>query len=244
MANYRLLLEYLGTEFHGWQVQPGLRTIQGELQRVIEVITRESVEVIGSGRTDAGVHALGQVANVHIHGPIETQRLSLSINSLLSPELSCLEVVPVDEDFHARFSASGKCYQYQILNRSAPSVFHHERAWHVRAKLNLELLDQHARTLVGEHDFSSFRGPGCGAPHALKHIQRIEILEREDLILIEIEGRGFLKQMVRNIVGTLIELNLGKLDLQNMQEVLESRSRVAAGMTAPACGLYLKQVFY
>lgn len=245
MPNIRLLIEYDGSRFHGWQSQPGLRTIQSELQRVIgQVLGHEISTVVASGRTDAGVHAKGQVCNFLIDREIDLERLKHSVSSLLKGEVSVLEADFVDENFNSCRDAIAKQYTYTILNRPSPAVLDHGRVWHVARGLNIELMQVEAASLVGIHDFQSLRASGCGARSSIKEIYTSEISFEPPYVRYTVIGQGFLKQLVRNIVGTLVNFSDGKISAANMAELLELKNREAAGVTAPAHGLCLDWVKY
>jgi tRNA pseudouridine38-40 synthase len=245
VRNIKLTIEYDGTDFHGWQIQPGLETIQGVIKERIAQITQGEVNLIGAGRTDAGVHALGQVANFQTESTIDLGALQRGLNSLLAPDIVIKEIEEVEEGFHARFSARSKRYEYHILNRSYPSALLRAYAWFIPHKLDLTSMESCGRLLIGSHDFSSFRASGDESRHSIREIIRLEIERRQgDLIVIVIEANAFLREMVRSIVGTLIDVGRGKTSLEEFQEIFEAKDRRKAGMTAPAQGLFLKEVKY
>ncbi len=245
MRTIKLTLEYDGTNYQGWQVQPKGETIQGVIEEKLTQLTGEPVRVVGSGRTDAGVHALGQVAHFKTKSQLDLGTIQRALNSLLPPDILVRAAEEVEEAFHARRGAKSKIYEYRIWNRPLRSVFCRLYAWHVPQKLDLREMRKAARCLVGEHDFSSFQSVGSPKRTAVRRVIRAEWKRnREGLLLFEIEANGFLKQMVRAIVGTLVEVGKGKLDSKGFERILESKDRKKAGPTAPALGLFLKEVTY
>ncbi len=245
MRNIKLLIEYDGTNYQGWQVQPKGPTVQGVLEQKLSLITGETVHLIGSGRTDSGVHAFEQVANFKTKSQLDVRSVQKALNSLLPPDVVIQRAEEVEEDFHARKAAMGKVYEYRILNRDIRSAFRHGYAWHIPQKLDLEEMKKTTRFLIGEHDFSSFRSVGTPTRTAIRKIIRAEWKrDRDGFLRFEIEATGFLKQMVRAIVGTLVEVGKGKIDSEGFQKILDSKDRKKAGPTAPAHGLFLKEVKY
>lgn len=245
MTNVKLLIEYNGSNFHGWQIQPHLRTVQGELTKAIALVARQPVRVIiGAGRTDAGVHARGQVANVHLHEPFDCNKICRAVSSLLKNEVSILSAEIVDDRFHAQHDAKKKQYTYTIYHAHVPPVLHYGRVWHVSRNLDLARMQQAASVLIGTHDFSSFRGSGCSAHSPIRRIEESEVQGSGDCIIYRVVGEGFLKQMVRNIVGTLVELGSDDGGGRTMRDILLARDRRAAGVTAQPQGLCLDWVLY
>ena len=245
MRNIKLTIEYDGTNYHGWQIQPGLRTIQGAMQERIEQITQREVNLIGAGRTDAGVHALGQVANFQTENAIDLIALQRGLNSLLSPDIVIKGIEEVEEEFHARFSARSKTYEYHILNGTYPSVFLKAYAWFIPHQLDLAPMERCGKLLIGSHDFSSFRASGDESRHSIREVIHFAIERRQgDLIVIRIEANAFLREMVRSIVGTLVDVGRGKTSLEEFEKIFEAKDRRQAGMTAPAQGLFLVEVKY
>lgn len=245
MRTIKLTIEYDGTDYLGWQVQPNGKTIQGVLEECLKRITGEEVHVIGSGRTDAGVHALAQVAHFKTKSPIDLNSLQRALNSLLPKDILIKRVEEVDSDFHARKKAIRKLYEYRIFNRPLQSVFQRHYSWHIPQKLNQEAMAKAAHFLVGEHDFSSFKSSGTPTRSTIRRVFRVGWKrDRGGILRFEIEASGFLKQMVRTIVGTLVEVGKGKITPEEFQEILLSRDRRKAGPTAPAHGLFLKEVKY
>jgi len=245
MRNIKLLIEYDGTDYLGWQVQPKGSTIQGILEEKIGLLTGEPVRLFGSGRTDSGVHALGQVAHFKTQSQMDIRTMQKALNSLLPPDIVIRKVEEVDEDFHARKHSKSKIYEYRILNRNLRSAFHRKYAWYIPQKLNFTEMKKASLSLIGEHDFSAFRSVGSPTRTTVRRVVRAEWKRgREGSIRFEIEANGFLKQMVRSIVGTLVEIGKDRMNAADFQKILESKDRRKAGPTAPAQGLFLKEVKY
>ena len=245
MRNIRLLIEYDGTNYRGWQVQPKGQTVQGMIEEKLTVITGETIHLIGSGRTDAGAHAFGQVAHFKTKSHLSRSSIQRALNSLLPPDIVIRRADEVEDDFHARKKSISKIYQYRILNQNLRSVFHRMYAWYIPQKLDFKEMKEATRWLTGEHDFSSFRSVGSPTRTAVRKVVRTEWKRsRDGLIRFEIEANGFLKQMVRAIVGTLVEVGKGKISSEEFRRILESQDRNMAGPTAPAHGLFLKEVKY
>ena len=241
----RLTLEYDGGHFSGWQIQPALRTVQGELKNALETLCRHPVTVYGAGRTDAGVHARAQVAHFHTASDLSARRLTRGIAGLCRPGLVAVAADEVHEHFHARRSATGKVYRYGVLARTVPSPLLAGRAWHVPWPLDLDLMERELASLPARVDWSAYRASDCGAPDPVKNLRRAELSGRAgDLLEFEFEGCGFLKQMVRNLVGTLVDVGRGRLASGSMVRIRDGRDRAAAGPTAPAHGLCLERVLY
>lgn len=242
--NIRLLLQYDGLPFFGWQVQPRTPTVQQVLQESIGRITGERVHLQGSGRTDAGVHALGQVANFHTSTPIPAWRLARAINSLSPPAIAVLRAQEVPLGFDSRRSAVGKTYRYRVLLSSLRRPLELGRSWQVPYRLNLPRMRRAARHLPGRRDFTSFRSTGCGAADAVRHLRAVTLRRRKDILEFDLEGDGFLRHMVRNIVGTLVDVGRGRIAPEELPSILQARDRRKAGPAAPAAGLYLVEVRY
>lgn len=242
----RLVLEYDGTNYAGWQIQArGEATIQAEIERAVEKVTGKSSRVHCAGRTDAGVHAGGQVAHFTTESAITAARLAAALNQNLPGDIAVLKSEEVPMSFDARRDARGKVYRYCILNRPIRSPTLRRRVWHIREPLDLKSIQEAADRLTGEHDFSSFQGTGCAAGHPVRYVYLLEVKKPEpEMVAIDVFATAFLKHMVRNIVGTLVHVGLGKLGPEEMTQVLEAKDRRAAGPTAPARGLELVRVFY
>jgi len=241
----KLTIEYEGTNYQGWQIQPSGQTIQGVIQDRLKRLTGESSQLIGSGRTDAGVHALGQVAHFKTESRMDANTFQRALNSLLPEDIVIRRAEEVEVEFHARRSVRSKVYKYRILNRTTPPAIGRQYIWYVPQKLDLDEMKKATCSLVGEHDFSAFRSVGSSIRSSVRNILRADWKRgKGGLLRFEIEATGFLKQMVRAIVGTLVEVGRGKIDAEGFREILESRDRRKAGPTAPARGLFLKEVKY
>jgi len=245
MRNIKLLIEYDGTNYLGWQVQPKGSTIQGVLEEKIRLLTGEPVRLFASGRTDSGVHAFGQVAHFKTRSRVDIRTMQRALNSLLPPDIVIRKVEEVDEDFHARKHSKSKIYEYRILNRNLKSAFHRKYVWYIPQKLDFTEMKKATQSLIGEHDFSAFRTVGSSTRTTVRRVIRAEWKrQRDGFIRFEIEANGFLKQMVRSIVGTLVEIGKGRMNATEFRKILESKDRRRAGSTAPAQGLFLKEVKY
>lgn len=245
MPRYRLTLEYDGGGFHGWQVQAGLPSVQAALETALLAITGEPTPVTGSGRTDTGVHALGQVAHLDTRRDWTPDRLMGALNAHLRPQpVGVLHVARAHSDFHARFDARRRRYRYRILNRRAPPVLEAGRVWHRPLPLAEDLMQAAAQSLVGRHDFTSFRAAECQAKSPLRTLDLIHVHRQGEEILIDLAARSFLHHQVRNIVGTLVPIGQRLRPIAHMAEVLAARNRAAAGQTAPPQGLYLVDIAY
>ena len=245
MPRWRLLLEYDGGPFHGWQRQGEVPTVQAAIEAAVLACSDESVTVFSAGRTDAGVHALGQVAHLDIARTWLPERLAGALNFHLRPApIAVLEAREAAPDFHARFSCTGRRYLYRILARRSPPALERGRVWHVPVPLDPERMHVGAQALVGRHDFTSFRSSECQSTSAVKTLGGIHVVQRGELIECRLWARSFLHHQVRNIVGTLKTVGEGKAPVGWLREVLEARDRGAAGQTAPAEGLFLEAVEY
>lgn len=240
----KLTLEYDGTCFSGWQIQPHKKTVQQVVQDSLQKITQEDVKLVGASRTDAGVHALAQAAHFRTKSPITLDKILIALNGMLPPPVSVKSVEEVGADFHAIRGAKSKTYRYVIWNSRFRPALERLRAWHVWDQLNLAAMRKAAAHLVGLHDFSAFRGAKSDTKTSVRTIQAISIRKKGSEIQIEIAGDGFLKYMVRNIVGTLVEVGKGKRSSSEFGAILKSVDRKKAGATAPAFGLYLVSVSY
>ena len=255
MRYIRLLIEYDGTNFHGWQSQKSGGTIQDIIVEKIRSITGEDVRLTAASRTDAGVHALGQVAVFGTDSSLESEVIMRALNAKLPPDIRILDAKETDGDFHPRYRAIKKSYFYIISEGGQQSAFLYRYMWCVRKKLDTGSMIEAASLILGEHDFSSFRGTGCGAKHPVRTVNSADISRPEELsfmtarikgdfVKIRIEANAFLRHMVRNIVGTLVEVGRGRISPSDFKKILESRDRKAAGPTAPAKGLFLGKITY
>lgn len=248
--NYKLVLQYDGTEFHGWQIQGDLRTVQGELTQALSLIDGRSVNLHGSGRTDAGVHAEGQVASVEIQREISTEKLRSAINANVGRDVRVLSVETVPDDFHARYSALGKTYIYRIINGPVISPFWWRYAHQEARPLHLDRMREAAELLLGTHDWTAFSAAQSDVEDRIRTVTQVEITERLEersqspLIEIRVSAEGFLRYMVRTIAGTLMAVGRGELDRDAIIAAVETGARPTAAVTAPACGLTLLSVRY
>lgn len=250
MTNFRLLLQYDGTDFHGWQIQGELRTVQGELTRALALIEGRDVNLHGSGRTDAGVHAEGQVASVEIQREISAEKLRAAINGNIGKDVRVLEVEAASPRFHARYSALEKNYVYRVVNAPVISPFWARYAHHEARRLDLESMKAAAELFLGRHDWTAFSAAQSEVEDRVRTITRLEIAERPDerarssIIEIHASADGFLRYMVRAIAGTLMSIGRGELARDAVREAIETGARPTAAVTAPACGLTLLSVRY
>ena len=245
MTTWRLLLEYDGTSFCGWQRQPEGRSIQVSVEQAVEqVLGGDSARVIASGRTDAGVHALGQVVSFQSDVKRTPQKMRDGLNAVLPPEIACLEAAEAHPECHALRSATGKLYRYVIRVGPVPTALRRNRSWQVRYPLDVGAMGAALSLLEGEHDFTCFRAAGCASKSPVRRINRAGLDVVEGEIWIEIHGAGFLRHMVRNIVGSLHEVGRHKQEPAWFTHLIEARDRTLAGPTAPALGLHLVRVDY
>jgi len=243
--NFKITIEYDGTDFHGWQIQPKDRTIQGEIEKALLIMTNSHVEVHGSGRTDAGVHALNQTASFSCDTKIPAEAFKKGINCLIPEGIVIKECIEVPLDFHARFSAKSKTYEYRIINSHLRPVIGRNYVWHLWKPLDVEKMKKAASFIKGKHDFKSFEAAGSPRAHTIRTISYLEVYyDGKENIKIEVSADGFLRYMVRNITGTLAQVGLGKISPDEIYEIIEKKDRGSAGMTAPPHGLFLKEVIY
>lgn len=263
MKTIRLRIAYAGTNYAGWQIQPNQVTVQGELEKAIEQLTGEHLSILCAGRTDSGVHALGQVASFRSDFNIPANRWRAALQSKLPAEIVILESDEVPEDFHATFSANSKRYRYVIYNSVADHPFWRRFVWRISQQLDAEAMHNAAQTLIGKHDFRSFESHWPNKATSVRTISKLSIHRtsdwnlwsplhtsndrnetRGDFICLEIEADGFLYNMVRTITGTLVNVGRGTWEKSDVERILQAQDRKIAGGTAPACGLYLAQVYY
>ena len=245
MRNLKLILQYDGTRYQGWQRQDSTdNTIQGKLELLLTKMCGHKVEIQGSGRTDAGVHALAQVANFHADTDKTTEEILDYINAYLPEDIAVLSVEEVAERFHSRLNAQGKVYKYQIINSKIPSVFERKYAYQLEEKLDVAAMRSAAAYLEGTHDFKSFTSTKKGKKSTIRTVDSIEVEEQGEKLILTYSGNGFLYHMVRILTGTLIEVGLGKRKPQDIKDILEAKDREQAGYLVPAKGLTLVQVRY
>ncbi len=242
---FKMIIEYDGTAYSGWQIQNDVPTIQGEIENALRRITGQTLRVTGSGRTDAGVHALGQTAGFVCETELPVQKLQKGLNSLLPPDIVIHSLEKVPASFHPRYDAVSKVYRYRILNRPWSGAIGRQYCWHLRHPLDIDAMGNAAGCIVGTHDFKAFEGSGSPRASTVRHVFRASVEPREsDFLIFEIEANGFLRFMVRNIVGTLVEAGLSKRSAADLKRILASRDRNQAGPTAPPQGLFLVRVIY
>ena len=242
LKNIKLTIEYDGTDYHGWQIQKNDRTIQQEIETALFTMTGERITLAGSGRTDAGVHALGQVANFICDTRLMPDNFKNGLNSLIPDDIIIKECCLVDKKFHARFSAKSKTYHYRILNRKTPSAVGRQYEWFIKQKLDLEAMYAAICHIIGAHDFKAFEGTGSPRSHTTRSVMNADLEHNNERIVFRIGANGFLRYMVRNLMGTLVEVGLSRISPENFKSILVSKDRSLAGPTAPPHGLFLMNV--
>ncbi|NLD49091.1 MAG: tRNA pseudouridine(38-40) synthase TruA [Clostridiaceae bacterium] len=244
MINIKLTIEYDGSNYHGWQSQTNAVSVQETIEKAVLGLTGEKITLTGASRTDFGVHAFGQTANFITSSSIPPDRFSYALNRMLPNDIVIKRSEEVSLDFHSRYWAKGKKYRYLVYNSNFPSAILRNRAFHVSHNLCVERMKKAAECLTGTHDFSSFKASGSSVKTSVRTITGVSFDKNEDIISFEISGDGFLYNMVRIIVGTLVDVGIGRIEPGNMAEILKECDRRKAGRTAPACGLYLVEVYY
>tara|TARA_Y100000590_G_scaffold150940_1_gene173398 strand:+ start:67 stop:804 length:738 start_codon:yes stop_codon:yes gene_type:complete len=245
MQRYKIKIEYEGTPFVGWQFQKNGQSIQEVLQKAIFSFSKEKVVVIGAGRTDSGVHALAQVAHFDLKKKIERKSLLPAINQNIgSKPVTVLKINKINKNFHARYNAKKRTYQYLIINRQSPLTLQKNKAWHIRKKLDVKIMVKGAKLLLGTHDFSTFRASSCGAKSPIKTMQKILIKKNKDKITLQFTSKSFLQQQVRSMVGCLKYLGEGKWNMNDFKNSFYSKKRTNCAPPAPPSGLYLSKVYY
>ena len=244
MRNIRIICEYDGTSYHGWQIQPNGISIQEVLEEKTGIITQEKIRLTASGRTDAGVHAMNQVANFRTESAIACGSFLKGINSLLPRDIVVKDLIDTDDDFHARYSAKSKIYTYRIFNNPVRTALCRNYSWHVRAPLDACVMGEAAILLKGRHDFSSFCASGCDSEDHIRTVIDTSVDMKGDMVSFTIEANGFLRYMVRNIVGLLVDVGKGIITPAGFEEIMGAMDRTRAGITAPPQGLFLREVRY
>ena len=246
MPNVCLTISYDGTNYAGWQIQKNAKTIQSEIEKALKKILKEKVRVIASGRTDAGVHAKGQIANFKTNRNFHLKNLTSALNKNLPKDISITKAKKVSSKFHSQYDAKSKLYRYTILNSNTDDPFMRPYYLKVRYELDFPLMREEAKTLVGKHDFKSFQAKSSTSPikNTVRTIKKLTLRKEKDFVIIDIEANGFLHHMVRNIVGSLIEIGRGYLTKGSLKKILISKNRKKAGPTASAKGLMLIKVTY
>ena len=244
MRNIKLTIEYDGKDFNGWQKQPNKLNIQGEIEKAIQNVTGEQVNLIGSGRTDAGVNAFGQVANFKIDSEFPIEKMATAINSQLKKSIRVKKAEEVSSDFHSRYNCHSKTYNYIIDNSEQGSAIYRNLSYHVSKKLNIEKMQKAISYFIGEHDFSSFKSSGTSSKSSVRTIYNATVVKENDKVTISLTGNGFLYNMVRIISGTLVEVGLNNIETQEIPKIIEAKNRQMAGKTLPPQGLFLINVEY
>ena len=244
MHNYKIVIEYDGTNFVGWQQQENGKSIQGALQEALVKLSNEKITIFGAGRTDAGVHAYGQVASFNLNKKIETDVIRDGLNQHLRPHpIAVQNAEIVDDNFHARFSAKKRWYEYKIINRRPPLTIDLNRAWCVYKNLDIEKMKNESLSFLGKHDLNAFRSAHCQSKNSMKTIDSVSIKNIDEQIIIEVSAKSFLHSQVRIMIGTLVDIAKGNIN-KTVLDIINSKQRDIAGQTAPANGLYLKKVEY
>ena len=244
MRNIKLTIEYDGKDFNGWQKQPNKLNIQGTIEQAIKCITGEDVELNASGRTDAGVHALGQVANFKTNSKIPIEKFAIAINSRLKKSIVIKKAEEVDERFHSRLNCKKKTYRYIINNSEEGSAIYRNLETHIPQRLDVSKMEQAIKYFEGEHDFRAFKASGTSSKSSVRTIYEAKLYKIDEKIFIELTGNGFLYNMVRIIVGTLVDVGMGKINPEDIPQIIDEGKRENAGKTLPPNGLYLLNVMY
>ncbi|MGF7186112.1 tRNA pseudouridine38-40 synthase [Desulfitispora alkaliphila] len=246
MRNIKLTLAYDGSGYSGWQIQPqpGIKTVQGTLEQALEQLLGHKVKTNASGRTDAGVHAKGQVVNFTTDNPIPDSKLPIALNSIMPEDVVAIDCIWVEDDFHARYSAKKKRYRYTIMTDKIAWPFYRNTVYHFPRQLNVDEMKVAAEHIEGRYDFSSFCSSQASVTDFVREVYLCQISKEENFIYLDIEANGFLYNMVRIIVGTILEVGSGRLKADKISEIIEAKNRRAAGPTAPANGLCLEKVYY
>ena len=244
MKNIKLKLQYEGTNYSGWQRQDDVDTIQENIEKALKSLTGEEVKLVASGRTDKGVHAIEQVANFKTRSPIPGDKYKIAIKSFLPDDISVLDSEEVGMRFHSRFDAKAKIYRYKVHNGKLPRALYRNFYYHYHYDIDLEKVIQASKYFLGTHDFKSFMAKKCSATNTRRTINEISIERKDEFIEFEIKGVSFLRYMIRIMVGTLLQIGAGKIDIEDLNSIMNGKKREYAGITAPAHGLYLEKVFY
>ena len=244
MRNIKLIIEYNGKGFNGWQKQPNKLNIQGEIERAIGELTNEEINLIASGRTDAGVHSFGQTANFYTNSKIPIEKFAIAINSKLKKTIVIKSAEEVDEKFHSRYSVHNKRYRYIINNSEQGTAIYKDLEYHMPVKLNVDKMKEAIKYFEGKHDFSAFKASGTSSKSSVREIYKAEIIDKDEKIYIELTGNGFLYNMVRIIAGTLVDVGTKKIKADDIPTIIKNGDRKCAGKTLPPNGLFLLKVEY
>jgi len=242
--NIKLTIQYDGTAYHGWQIQAEDITVESELTKALERVTGEKIKLNGCGRTDSGVHAMSYVCNFHTDSQIPVERYPYALNTYLPDDIVCKAAQPVNDDFNANRSAKSKRYIYRIYNNDIPDAFLARYTWQYKYALDVNQMREAAKAFIGEHDFVGFASSGFSVKTTVREIYSLDVTQENDVITIDVCGNGFLYNMVRIIAGTLVYVGSGKIEASEMEEIINSKCRERAGITAPPHGLCLKEVYY
>ena len=248
-SNFKIVIEYDGKKYSGWQIQKNCITIQSELEKAISIILNQKIKIIGSGRTDAGVHAYGQVANFIAHTALSCEIIKKGVNSIIKGPIAIKKCDIIHQSFHARYNAVSKEYHYHILNRPDPCAIQRNYIWHIKKQLNIKPMEECCSIIKGKHDFKSFEGSGSPKKSTIREIFSASVFidknnTKIEKLVFKISANGFLKFMVRNIIGTIVLAGLLKIDTKHFKDILEAKDRNLAGPTAPPQGLFLMNVKY
>jgi tRNA pseudouridine38-40 synthase len=245
MPKYKVIVEYDGAGYRGWQIQANAKTVCGDIKAAIFAMTQETPEITASGRTDAGVHARGQVIDFSLKKDFEPYQIIAGINAHLFGTGVCfVECETIGSEFSSRYSAKKRHYQYRIINRVARSILEEKRAWHISADLDLEAMGQAAKQFIGKHNFTSFRSSDCQAKNPVRTIDTFEVKRDGEFIIVDVSAKAFLHNQVRNMVGAIVEVGKGKLAASDILKIISLENRIFAPATAPAWGLYFMKVDY
>ncbi|WP_066502371.1 tRNA pseudouridine(38-40) synthase TruA [Abyssisolibacter fermentans] len=244
MRNVKLIIEYDGTMYNGWQKQPDCNTVESEIEKAIYKITKAEVKIYGSGRTDRGVHAYGQVCNFYTNSKIPCEKMKMGFNSVLPKDIVIKYAEDMDSEFHSRYHAVGKQYRYRLYNDRVRRPLLENRAYHVYKKLDLDKMKIATKYFLGTHDFESFMSKGSSAKTTIRTIHSLDMVHKDEYVEFRIKGDGFLYNMVRIIIGTLVDVGLNKKEPEDIINIIEAKDRRKAGKSAPAHGLYLYEVYY
>lgn len=244
MKNIKLVIEYEGTNYSGWQRQENFTTIQQTIEDAIKVFISEDVSLLASGRTDKGVHALGQVANFRTNCTVPGGRYKYALKEYLPEDITIVDSKEVDLNFHSRFDAKKKIYRYKVYNSELPRALYRNFSYHFSYNVDIDKMIEASKCLLGVHDFKAFMGKRCSAKSTIRTIHNISIYRNQEFIEFVIEGNSFLRNMIRIIVGTLLQVGSGRIEINDISDIMSSKKRENAGITAPPQGLYLEKVFY
>jgi tRNA pseudouridine38-40 synthase len=244
VTNFKAVIQYDGTNYSGWQIQPNNVTIQGTIQQILHKITEEKITIHASGRTDAGVHALGQVASFKIEKVMKASSLQSALNSLLPQDIRIIHLSEAPDEFNAQYNANSKEYQYQIFSGKVLSPFLYRYFYHLSIELDIAEMKKAAKKFIGEHDFSAFKSAESTCKNYIRKVFQSDIVSNKDIIYYIVVANGFMHYMVRTMVGTLIEVGRGKIPAEQIEEIITSKNRAKAGATAPPQGLFLIKANY